>query len=154
MAKLAAQHLWNGLLSAYRFMCPRTATALVVILWSGSASAQAGLQLEEQYLSNLDRWVSDGERLSEPQLLASINRDLGPNCGKLVMLVASNSERSSFLTAKGREEYDFRVDVCIKMTVNRVHPQPEFAKAEIVQEICTSRTKPFAVLCQRSGLMK
>jgi hypothetical protein len=56
-------------------------------------------------------------------------------CGKLVMLTTDTLEKIALATTQ-REEFHFRVDVCTKMTVNRVYPQPEFEKKEIIVMIC------------------
>jgi hypothetical protein len=39
-------------------------------------------------------------------------------------------------TTTQREEFDFRVDVCAKSTVNRSHHQPEFDDPKLIQAIC------------------
>ncbi len=94
---------------------------------------------------SLDQWTNAGGQVKKVQ------QDLVVNCGKLVMLKASAGERKAFM-ASDREEFDFRVDVCVKMTVNRVHPQPEFGKPEIVKSICDGGNETFKTLCKRSGL--
>lgn len=86
-------------------------------------------QLEEKYFATLDNWVERGGPISEIQELVV------KTCSKLVMLDASPSEKIAFTTTQ-REEFDFRVDVCTKITVNRVHPQPEFEKKELIKMIC------------------
>jgi len=54
-----------------------------------------------------------------------------------------------------RDELDFRVDVCTKMTANRVYKQPEFENPEGVKMICWD-THPyhrvFVRLCEHDGL--
>jgi hypothetical protein len=35
-----------------------------------------------------------------------------------------------------RDEFHFRVDVCMSMTVNRVHKQPNFEKSQLIEAIC------------------
>jgi len=73
-------------------------------------------------------------------------------CGKLVMLTVSNSEKVALSTTQ-REEFHYRVDVCTKMTINRVHPQPEFEKKEIIRVICDEiKVNLFKKLCKRYGL--
>jgi hypothetical protein len=68
------------------------------------------------------------------------------------MLTVSASEKVALSTTQ-REEFHFRVDVCTKMTVNRVHPQPEFKKKEIVKMLCDeSKVILFKKLCSGSGL--
>jgi hypothetical protein len=73
------------------------------------------------------------------------------NCGKLTLTQAGPYGAIS-LTAFERDEFGFRVDVCTKMTVNRVHKQPEFDKREIISTICDGEVDLFRRLCARSGL--
>ena len=56
---------------------------------------------------------------------------MAETCGKLVMLTASAAEKATLATSS-REEFDFRVDACVKSTVHRVHAQPEFSNPKIV----------------------
>ena len=102
--------------------------------------------LKRLYFKRLDQWVRDGGKPGEVQ------RTVVRTCGKLVMLTASSRKRLSF-TGKNRKEFDFRVDVCVKMTVNRIHPQPEFKKPEIVNMICReTKVRLFKEMCVRFGL--
>ncbi len=103
-------------------------------------------KLEAQYLSTLDSWVNRGGPVDEVQTSVVYT------CSKLVLLTAENSERVAFMTTQ-RKEYDFRVDVCLKITANRVYPQPEFEKKEFVKMICVdSNISLFDKLCLQSGL--
>jgi hypothetical protein len=102
-------------------------------------------QLEEKYFQTLDGWVKKGGPVNEVQ------DTVVKTCGKLVMLTASNSEKTSLSTTQ-RDQFHNRVDVCTKMTINRVYPQPEFEKKEIVRMICDeSKESLFKKLCQRYG---
>lgn len=103
-------------------------------------------QLGEKYFQTLDGWVKRGGPVNEVQDIVV------QTCGKLVMLTVSNSEKAALSTTQ-REEFHYRVDVCTKMTVNRVHPQPEFEKKEIIRMIChESKVSLFKKLCKRYGL--
>jgi hypothetical protein len=97
------------------------------------------------YAGRLDKWVQDGGQIPTAQDQV-IN-----NCGKLVMSQAGPLGVLSYMTFD-REDFHFRVDVCLKMTVNRVHKQPEFEKPEILREICGGENDLFLRLCRRSGL--
>ncbi len=109
------------------------------------AEKSATEQLEEKYFQTLDGWVKRGGPVNELQ------DTVVKTCGKLVMLTASNSEKVSLSTTQ-RGEFHHRVDVCTKMTVNRVHPQPEFEKKEIIRMICDeSKENLFKKLCKRYG---
>ena len=64
------------------------------------------------------------------------------------MLTASTTERVALTTTR-REDFHFRVDVCTKITVNRVHPQPEFEKKQTTVIICDqSQVALFKKLCK------
>jgi hypothetical protein len=103
-------------------------------------------QLEEKYFQTLDGWVKRGGPANEVQ------DTVVQTCGKLVMLTVSSSERVALSTIQ-REQFHYRVDVCTKITVNRVHPQPEFEKKEIIRIICDESTVSlFKKLCKRYGL--
>ena len=102
--------------------------------------------LEARYFGELERWVSKGGPVAE------IRSTVLETCGKLVMLFASPVEQAELVTTR-REDFHFRVDVCSKMTVNRVHQQPEFGNAKIVSTICDDTTNLlFRKLCALSGL--
>ncbi len=121
---------------------------LIPFLTASSQAEQESLsdELESEYFSMLDGWAQRQGPINEVQ------DTVGETCGKLVMLSASSSERMAFVSTQ-REEFDFRVDVCIKMTVNRVHPQPEFENKAIVEMICNNnQVVLFKKLCRRSGL--
>ena len=109
------------------------------------AEKSATEQLEEKYFQTLDGWVKRGGPMNELQ------DTVVKTCGKLVMLTASNSEKVSLSTTQ-KDEFHHRVDVCTKMTVNRVHPQPEFEKKEIIRTFCDeSKENLFKKLCKRYG---
>lgn len=102
--------------------------------------------LRDRYMSDLDAWVKAG---GSP---ATIQRDIVETCGKLVMSQSGIFQNLGFMTYD-RDDFDFSVDVCTKMTVNRVHKQPEFTKPEIVSAVCGPKVEPFfQELCQRSGI--
>lgn len=125
--------------------------AIVFLLLTGLAATSYAEptvteKLEEKYFSTLDDWVKEGGQINEVQ------STVVQTCGKLVILTVSDSEKLSLSTTR-REDFDFRVDVCVQMTVNRIHPQPQFKKTDIVQRICDNNTVVvFKKLCRRSGL--
>lgn len=103
-------------------------------------------KLEQRYFDTLDAWVARGGPMDEVQ------QTVVQTCGKLVMLMASAAEKMALATAR-REDFHFRVAVCTKITVNRVHPQPEFEKRETVAIICDrSEIDLFKTLCKWSKL--
>jgi hypothetical protein len=118
---------------------------LGVLTTGAYAEKSATEQLEERYFRTLDGWVKRGGPVNE------IQDTIVKTCGKLVMVTASHAEKASLSTTK-RDEFHHRVDVCTKMTVNRVYAQPEFEKKEIIMMICDeSKVSLFKELCKRYG---
>jgi hypothetical protein len=119
----------------------------VTLLSSVAQGEESATQkLEATYFATLDGWVNRGGPVNEMQ------DTVVQTCGKLVMLTATASEKLA-LTTTQRDEFHFRVDVCTKMTANRVHPQPEFEKKEIVSMVCDeSKLSLFRKLCRHSKL--
>ena len=118
-----------------------------VLVSSVAQSKESATQkVEATYFSILDGWVKRGGPINELQ------ETVVQTCGKLVMLTVNATEKLA-LTTTQREEFHFRVDVCTKMTVNRVYPQPEFEKKDVVSMICDdSQVSLYRKLCKRSGL--
>lgn len=103
-------------------------------------------QVTDQYFLTLDKWVESGGPTNE------IQNTVVNTCGKLVMITSSNMERVSLSTTQ-RDEFNGRVDVCVKITVNRVYPQDDFKNKEIVEMICDkSDVSLFKNMCKRYGL--
>lgn len=128
-------------------MIPPFGWALKLVGYSPPRAADiVSSKVEEKYFQTFDDWVRRGGPFDEVQ------NTVVWTCGKLVTLKATPEEREGFLKTQ-RAEFDFRVDVCVKMIANRVYPQPEFQKKEFVISICDkSRIEPFTTLCKRSGL--
>ena len=102
-------------------------------------------KLEDKYFSLLDGWVERGGKVNEYKGVVL------ETCGKLVIATANASEAVAFTTTQ-KEEFDFRVDICAKTTVHRVHPQSEFDDPKLIQMICGDGTVLIQKLCKRSGL--
>jgi hypothetical protein len=101
-------------------------------------------QLQELYLTRLDEWATSSKDVK------TVQSQVVENCGKLIM-VASPTEASAYIESR-RQDFDMYVDICTKMTVNRVHPQPEFSNPKIVKMICDDGLQWQKKLCKRSGL--
>lgn len=100
--------------------------------------------LEEKYFTALDGWFARGAPTSELEMVAQ-------TCGKLAMVGLGFREAILLSTVDG-DEYRFRVDVCVKMTANRVYPQPEFRDAKMgLTHLRWKTDGPFPKLCVRSG---
>ena len=130
-----------------RFPFVGNASAALILLCLTPAAAQesSSRALENTYLSRLDKWVASGGDF------AQVQDDVVANCGQLVMLIASEAERTAFLGAN-RQEFDLRLEICTGMTLNRVHPHPAFEQPELVALICDGDNRLYARLCARSGL--
>ncbi len=98
----------------------------------------------ELYMGRLDAWVANGG----PQ--DKIQSDVIPDCTKLAVSQAGPLRAPLLLF--DRAEYDFRADICLQITVNRIYPQPKLQDHEIVAMICNSENDLFSRLCQRAGL--
>jgi hypothetical protein len=117
-----------------------------VVVWNLPTEGQVFHSVEERYLGTLDNWVARGGPTKEWQ------KSVLDTCGKLVMAGLSPGKMLRLATVQ-RDEFGFRVDVCAKMTANRVYPQPEFHNKKLVAEICDDKQVDlFPKLCTRSGL--
>ena len=99
-------------------------------------------------MDKLDDWVRSGGETS------TIQSQVVEPCTMLVLGQAGAFERLQLMTLY-RDELDFRTDVCVKMTANRLYKQPEFEKPETVTMICDDPDpyhELFGRLCRRSGL--
>ncbi|WP_428634502.1 hypothetical protein [Sedimenticola sp.] len=100
-----------------------------------------------QYADRLDEWVAKG---GDPAKSAEVKK----NCEELALEMAPSNERMQLKTSL-RREYVFRVDTCVKMTMNRAHPKPRFVEREEIMDLCKETEVPlFPLLCRRSGLIK
>lgn len=81
----------------------------------------------------------------------NVQSDVVASCGKLVLTQATPIELARLLTID-RSDFDFRVDVCTKMTVNRVYKQSIFENVNLVAKTCDGKDELFPRLCARSGL--
>jgi hypothetical protein len=109
------------------------------------AQETASQKLEAKYFGTLDEWVKGGGSKDEVQ------QKVIETCGKLVMLDATTSQKITFMTTD-REEFHFRVDVCLKVTANRVYPQPQLQDPKVVKMICESPIVLFRKLCKWAEL--
>jgi len=112
---------------------------------NGTSSELMRENLRQSYFQALDAWVESGGDIKQVQ------KELVKNCGKLV-LASVPVKTAAAMMGPRREDFHFRVDVCVKTTVNRVHPQPEFKIQKILTAICGSNIKLFRELCQKTGL--
>jgi len=131
-------------------MSKRIGLTVFILAVCGSALAYGGKvltdKLERKYFTMLDGWVQRGGQAQEYQ------NDVLDTCGKLILTSATLSETLTLPTIQ-KEEFDFRVNVCAKTTVHRVHRQAELNDQELVQEVCYDARMPvFVKLCRRSGL--
>ncbi len=97
------------------------------------------------FSERLDSWVAAGGPV------ANVQSDVVSVCGRLVVTQGGFFALPLFETIS-RNDFNFRVDACTKLTVNRVYPQPEFANPQIVKIICQGSDQFFKRLCARTGL--
>lgn len=122
--------------------------AAVAFIVTSVALAVFRDKLFDFYMQRLDGWVEAG---GDPQTVEAVVIE---SCGRLVMSQAGWFERVQLATTY-RDEYAFRLDVCTKMTVNRLYKQPELEEPELVRMICGD-THPYhellVRLCKHDGL--
>lgn len=104
-------------------------------------------KLRDLYLSRLDQWVSSN---AKPE---TIQTQVVENCGKLMMVLVSAEQQKAFM-GPARDELDTRVDICTKITVHRVSPQPEFSNPKILKLVCHDMKSVFHNLCERANLAR
>lgn len=138
-SSLQAQSWWSSACSA------ALKSPLCALIDRKSEEEQAVEYLQKRYLDKLDEWVKNPS-------LETIKTGVQENCMRLIFVSAAPDEAKQFAQNKEREEWDFRVDVCTKMTVNRVHRQPEFENPKIVRMICTEGIQIFREMCRRYKL--
>lgn len=116
-------------------------TVLIIIL-STPASAK---KLEQKYWSILDSYANS------TKIGKAGGQIIFDTCGKLTLSTASYIEKAAFTAGFKQEEYDFRVNVCAKATINSVHPQPEFSSKnkDITDQICAEDKSFIYEICNR-----
>lgn len=119
-------------------------------LWAAAALAQApGLpveKLQDLYLGRLDAWVTTRD-------LKTVQSQVVENCGKMMYLRDATLGQATPKDLK--ETLDVRIDVCTKITVHRVEPQPEFSNPQINKIVCGDMPKSEPVitrLCAKAGV--
>ena len=104
-------------------------------------------RLFDLYTHRLEEWATAGGDATRAQ-------DLVESCGWLVITQARWLERLELVTVY-RQEFDFRVDACVKIAANRLYRQPELERPEIVRMVCDDQN-PFHELlprlCRWAGL--
>jgi hypothetical protein len=125
----AVDHRGNDPRLVRKIIAGLIVTALAVVILFTVAFAVLRDHLYNLYVHRLDTWVSSGGDAK------TVQSELVEPCGKLVLTQAGSFERLELLTFY-RDEFDFRVDVCVKITANRLYKQPEFEKPEMAALIC------------------
>jgi hypothetical protein len=121
-------------------------------LASSSASAQLQAadieKLQNLYLSRLDTWVASRD-------LKTLQAQVVENCGKMMYLKDATLGQATPNALK--ETLDTRIDVCTKITVHRVEPQPEFSNPAVIKIVCGDMPKSepvIARLCVKAGVTR
>jgi hypothetical protein len=118
------------------------------MLAASAASSQGpfGERVRADFWSQLDGWVKDGG----PQ--ADIQSRVVDNCTKLALATVDYSEWAALLTTR-TDELKFRIEVCVKATVHRVRPQPEFTNPLFVNMICRdTKITLYRELCLKADI--
>jgi len=116
----------------------------VILIFTVNLNASAVEEVEKSYFKNLDSWVKNGGNKKTIQDIVI------KNCGKLVMITTDSTEKVKLSTIQ-KDEFNYRLDVCAKMTVNRIYPQPEFKNPKIIKSICEDNIVLFKKLCKQNG---
>ena len=83
-------------------------------------------------------------------------KELPSICTKLVSSYALAAGKSVDGSREDREEWDFNSDFCVKATVHRHFPQPEFENPKILDLVC-HKQKAYEFnynLCKRAGVIR
>jgi len=107
------------------------------------------------YWSQLDAWA-ENKTATKKELIEIAVRDLPQICGKLVTGYALASGKSPNSSKEDREEWDFNSDFCVKATIHRRFPQPEFENPKVIEMLCERHRKyEFNYnLCKRAGVIR
>lgn len=103
---------------------------VVALLGAGiltvAASIASSLPSEKPdfYLDQLNEWVLAAKARPFEEVRPSVDTELRPICRNYVLAEAGPAEAVDLL-ASARQGLDSRVEVCLRITVNRVAPQPE-----------------------------
>lgn len=92
------------------------------------------------YVARLDKWVNDGAPIS------AVQSDVVGSCAGIVTSQAGFF-RYLALSTFSRADFNFEVDVCSKMTVNRAYKQPEFENPKLIRLTCVGSNPLFMRLC-------
>lgn len=127
--------------------CGMKAVVLALSLASPAAAQSLPVEkLQALYLSRLDAWVASRD-------LKAVQTEVVENCGKMMYL---RDPSLGTATPKDlKETLDTRIDVCAKITVHRVAPQPEFSNPAINKIVCGDMPKSepvIGLLCAKAGV--
>jgi hypothetical protein len=112
-------------------------------------------KLIDLYWSQLDAWAAN-RTATKRELIEIATKELPAICGKLVSGYALASGKSPISSREDREEFNFNSDFCVKATVHRRFPQPEFENPQIVEMLCEQhkRYEFNHNLCKRAGVIR
>ncbi len=112
-------------------------------------------KLIPMYWAQLDAWA-ENRTASKEELINSGTSKLPEICSKLVYSYALASGKSPNSSPENREDWEFNSDVCVKATVHRRFPQPEFQNPKILDTLC-HKQKAYEFnynLCKRAGVLR
>ena len=100
-------------------------------------------KLQEKYIKDLHNWINNPEMDN-----SSIKQKVQAPCSKLTMVMATASEKKSFITHENIDEYDFRAGFCMSAVIENVVPnQPGFTK-KFKRDICKESIPFIRLICK------
>ena len=108
-----------------------------------NSCSSADSKLQQKYIKDLHKWINNPEMND-----SSIRQKVQAPCSKLTMVMATASERKSFISHEDIEEYDFRAGFCMSAVIENVVPnQPGFTK-ELKMNICRESIPFIQLICK------
>lgn len=128
----------------YKLICCRNKFFLIFIsIFFLNSYSFADSKLQQKYTKDLHNWINNPE-MNE----SSIRQQVQAPCSKLTMVMATASERKSFISHENIEEYDFRAGFCMSAVIENVVPnQPGFTK-ELKEGVCRESIPFIKLICK------
>ena len=119
------------------------------------AARTVSRRLIPRYWAQLDAWA-DNRTATKEELIKVAATELPFICSKLVTSYALAAGKAPNSSQEDREDWDFNADFCVKATIHRRFPQPEFKNPRIVDMLCNKkRDYEFNYnLCKRAGVLR
>lgn len=119
------------------------------------AAKTVSKRLIPRYWAQLDAWA-DNRTATKEELIKVAATELPFICSKLATSYALAAGKAPSSSQEDREDWDFNADFCVKATIHRRFPQPEFKNPRIVDMLCNKK-KSYEFnynLCKRAGVLR